>query len=85
MIKRAELLYTKFVNFIDDLDEVGKSLNKANEKYENAYNKLKSGRGNIIGQVELLKQKANIKSKKNIDNDLRDTAISELEKIEEKN
>ncbi len=85
VIKRAELLYTKFVNFIDDLDEVGKSLNKANEKYENAYNKLKTGRGNIIAQVELLKQKANIKSKKNIDDELRDTAISELEKNLEKN
>lgn len=85
VIKRAELLYAKFVNFIDDLDEVGKSLNKANEKYENAYNKLKTGRGNIIAQVELLKDKANIKSKKNIDDDLRNTAISELEKLEEKN
>lgn len=85
VIKRAELLYSKFVNFIDDLDEVGKSLNKANEKYENAYNKLKTGRGNIIAQVELLKQKANIKPKKNIEEELKDTAISELEKNLEKN
>ncbi len=84
VIKRAELLYTKFVNFIEDLDEVGKSLGKANEKYESAYNKLKTGRGNIIGQIELLKQRANIKAKKNLEEDLKDTAISELNKNDEK-
>ena len=67
---RAEELYKKFVGFIEDLEKVGKSINDANKSYENAFNKLKTGRGNLIGQVEKLKKISNIKPKKEIDNNL---------------
>lgn len=69
---RAEELYKKFVGFIEDLEKVGKSLVDANKSYEGAFSKLKSGRGNLIGQVEKLKKVSNIKSKKEISKTLID-------------
>lgn len=72
---RAEELYKKFVGFVDDLEKVGKSINDANKSYENAFNKLKMGRGNLIGQVEKLKVISNIKPKKELDNNLVEDAM----------
>ena len=76
---RAEELYKKFVGFVDDLEKVGKSINDANKSYENAFNKLKTGRGNLIGQVEKLKVISNIKPKKELDNNLVENAMGEDE------
>ncbi|ASG68160.1 recombinase RmuC [Francisella halioticida] len=76
---RAEELYKKFVGFVDDLEKVGKSINDANKSYENAFSKLKTGRGNLIGQVEKLKLTSNIKPKKELDNDLVENAMSDGE------
>ena len=72
---RAEEFYKKFVGFIEDLEKVGRSINDANKSYENAFSKLKTGRGNLIGQVEKLKQISNIKPKKELDNSLVENAI----------
>ena len=72
--KRAQNLYEKFVNFTQDLENVGKQLQKANTSYEDAHNKLCSGKDNLIRQVEIFKQKANIKPKKNISNTLKEKA-----------
>lgn len=72
---RAEELYKKFVSFVEDLEKVGKSINDANKSYENAFNKLKTGRGNLIGQVEKLKLVSNIKPKKELDNSLVENAV----------
>ncbi|APC91773.1 MULTISPECIES: DNA recombination protein RmuC [Francisella] len=74
---RAEELYKKFVGFVEDLEKVGKSINDANKSYENAFSKLKTGRGNLISQVEKLKQVSNIKPKKELDNNLVDNAMSD--------
>lgn len=49
---RASKLYDKFRLFLDDLQNVGASLNKTQQSYELAINKLSTGRGNIIKQVE---------------------------------
>ncbi|MED7788802.1 DNA recombination protein RmuC [Francisella sp. 19X1-34] len=76
---RAEELYKKFVGFVDDLEKVGKSINDANKSYENAFNKLKTGRGNLIGQVEKLKVISNIKPKKELDNNLVENAMGDSE------
>lgn len=62
---RGSALYEKFVGFISDLLEVGANLDKAQTSYNKAYNKLKEGRGNLIGQVEKLKE-LGVKSRKNI-------------------
>ncbi|MED7818997.1 MULTISPECIES: DNA recombination protein RmuC [unclassified Francisella] len=76
---RAEELYKKFVGFVDDLEKVGKSITDANKSYENAFSKLKTGRGNLIGQVEKLKVISNIKPKKELDNNLVENAMGDSE------
>ncbi len=45
-------LYDKFVGFMDDMDAIGKSIQKTNEAYNAAKNKLSEGRGNIMSRVE---------------------------------
>lgn len=76
---RAEELYKKFVGFVEDLEKVGKSINDANKSYENAFSKLKTGRGNLIGQVEKLKQVSNIRAKKELDSNLVENAMGDGE------
>ena len=49
-------LYDKFVNFVGDLEEVGKHIDKASAVYEEAHKKLSSGKGNILSRVEGIKE-----------------------------
>lgn len=53
--KRGGLLYDKFVNFVKDLEDVGKSIAGAERAYNEAHKKLVSGRGDLINQAEQLK------------------------------
>jgi DNA recombination protein RmuC len=53
--RRGGLLYDKFASLVEDLDEIGKHLTKAQESQSEAFRKLKSGTGNLLGQVEELK------------------------------
>jgi DNA recombination protein RmuC len=48
-------LYDKFVNFVQDLEKVGKGIEAAQSNYNNALNKLQSGKGNLIRTSEKLK------------------------------
>ncbi len=54
--QRGGKLYDKFVTFIETLQDIGKHINKSNESYEKAYKQLTAGRGNLIRQVDQLKQ-----------------------------
>ena len=63
--KRAGLLYDKFVGFLVNLDEVGKSLKKALGAQERATSQLSTGPGNLIGQAEKLKAMG-IRTKKDL-------------------
>ncbi|WP_459177298.1 DNA recombination protein RmuC [Ewingella americana] len=49
---RAARLYDKLRLFVDDMESMGQSLEKAQGSYRLAMNKLAQGRGNLIGQVE---------------------------------
>ena len=49
-------LYDKFVGFVDDLEEINRHLGKASSAYESAYNKLSTGRGNLISKVEGIRE-----------------------------
>ena len=49
-------LYDKFVGFVEDLEEVGRHIDKASAVYEEAHKKLSSGRGNILSKVESIKE-----------------------------
>ncbi len=62
---RGAILYDKFVGFVTDMSEIGVNLDKAHQSYSQAFNKLKDGKGNLIGQAEKLKT-LGVKSKKNI-------------------
>ncbi len=53
--KRAGLLYDKFVNFVQDLEDIGNRIDATQASYDKAHNKLSSGRGNLISRVEKLK------------------------------
>ena len=62
---RAGLLFQKFSNFSDDLSKVGEHLNKAQESYTSARNKLIEGDGNLFSQVDKLKE-LGAKTQKNL-------------------
>jgi DNA recombination protein RmuC len=53
---RAGALYEKFVGFTEDLGRIGKNVNDAKENYEKALSKLSEGPGNLVRQVEMLKE-----------------------------
>jgi len=49
--KQAGDLYDKFVGFIEDIENIGKSLDKTQESYKQAFNKLSTGKGNLISKA----------------------------------
>ncbi len=52
---RAGKLYDKVVGFVGSMESVGKRLGQASDAYDEAFNKLSRGRGNMLSQVESLK------------------------------
>jgi DNA recombination protein RmuC len=52
---RGGLLYDKFAGLFADLEEIGRHLARLRESYDGALGKLKTGPGNLLGQVEELK------------------------------
>jgi DNA recombination protein RmuC len=63
VIKIAENLYSKVNGFIKDFQKVGEQIKKANDSFEKAEKKLYTGNGNMIYQINKLKDKAGIKPK----------------------
>lgn len=53
--KRAGHLYDKVVGFVDNMENVGKRLDQAQDAYQDAFGQLSRGRGNVLSQVETLK------------------------------
>ena len=53
---RAGRLYDKFVAFAEELENIGRYLGQTQRSYETARNRLVSGSGNLVGQVEKLKK-----------------------------
>ncbi len=53
---RAGALYDKFVNFVGDMEDLGRKLDTSQRSYESAMNKLQHGKGNLISRTERLKQ-----------------------------
>jgi len=54
--KRSGDLYDKFVNFYDQLTKLGDCIRRTQECYDDSLNKLKTGKGNLIRRVEMIKQ-----------------------------
>ena len=55
VMDRGTELYEKFVGFVTDMEVLGESLRNSDKHYTNAMKKLADGRGNLIRQVEMLK------------------------------
>ena len=53
--KRAGKLYDKFVNFAEDMSDIGKHLKSAQGAHDKAMNKLSTGNGNLVKKAEELK------------------------------
>ena len=54
--RQSGALYDKFVGFIDDLEGIGSSIDKAHKSYADAKNKLHEGRGNIVKKITSIKE-----------------------------
>jgi DNA recombination protein RmuC len=76
VMDRGSELYDKFVNFVADMEAIGDSLRRTDASYNNAMKKLGEGRGNLIRQVEMLKQ-LGIRTSKSIPRNLLDRADAE--------
>ena len=55
IFERGGKLYEKICGFLEEFEKIGDKIKGAHESYENAYNKLSDGRGNMIRQAEMLK------------------------------
>jgi len=76
VMTRGAELYDKFVNFVSDLEAVGKALRAADQSYITAMKKLSEGRGNLLRQVEMLKQ-LGIRTSKSLPRNLLDASAGE--------
>ncbi|ASG04872.1 DNA recombination protein RmuC [Vibrio anguillarum] len=54
--ERASKLYDKLRLFMEDMEGLGGALDRANQNYQGAMNKLATGRGNALRQAESFKQ-----------------------------
>ncbi len=79
--KQAGRLYDKFVGFVDDLETIGSKLRASQTAYDDAYNKLASGRGNIVSRVEILRL-LGARAKKGLPPDLVEDAMEDNEAAE---
>ncbi len=62
--ERGGALYDKFALFVESLDEVGKRIEQTKKSYDEAKSRLSIGAGNVVRQVEMLKELGAKASKK---------------------
>jgi len=72
--RRAGALYDKFVGFAEDLERVGRQLDTVQKSYDAAWKKLSEGRGNIVRQIETLRE-LGAQASKEIPKSLTDEAL----------
>ncbi len=83
---RAGKLYDKVYGFVQSMERVGERLDQAQDSYSQAFSQLSKGRGNMISQVESLKNlgaKASKTIRTDFDND--DDNTVKLQSIKNKN
>jgi len=76
--RQAGALHDKFVGFVEDMEKIKKSLDQSNVAYDKAFNKLKTGNGNLIDATTRL-QKLGAKTKKQLPNELLPENTDQLE------
>jgi len=65
--KKAADLYDKFASFVTDIENIGTNIARTQKSYEEAMNKLSTGRGNLLRRSEEFIE-LGVKAKKRIDN-----------------
>jgi len=65
--KKAADLYDKFAGFVNDIEEIGKNIDRTKKAYDSALNKLNQGRGNLLRRAEEFKE-LGVKPKNSIKN-----------------
>lgn len=63
--EKSGRMFDKFVGFVEDLEKIGKSIGATQKAYDEAFNKLSSGRGNLVNQAESLR-KLGVKASKRL-------------------
>lgn len=76
--KEAGALHDQFVLLLESLDAIGNSLNKTQEAYSKARDRLQSGRGNLVKRVDDIRR-LGAKTKKSIAGHLLEDAGAEIE------
>ena len=66
-------LYDKFVGFVDTLQKVGRNIDQAQTAYQQAFNQLKSGHGNLVNRAHKL-HLLGLKTAKQLDRQLTEEA-----------
>lgn len=61
--RKAGLLYDKFKGFVDDMKKIEKGISSAQSAYNDAFNKLSSGNGNLLRKVEDIRELGAITNK----------------------
>ncbi len=69
--ERGGALYDKFVLFVESMQDIGQRIRQTQESYDEAMGRLSEGRGNVIRQVEMLRE-LGAKSNKNLPGELTD-------------
>jgi DNA recombination protein RmuC len=77
--KRAGDMYDKFAGFVDALEDIGDKLGKAQDAYDTAHNRLIDGKGNLISRVEAIRKLGELKTNKQLPNELVKKALPDSE------
>ena len=73
--RRGGALYDKFVGFYEQLENLGTCIKRTQECYDDSINKLKTGRGSLIRQVEMIKELGARSSKALPDSSIEETDL----------
>jgi len=79
---RGGELYDKFALFVESLQDIGMRLRQTQESYDTAMNRLSTGRGNLLRQVEMLKE-LGAQASKQLPGDLAEPAETEEDTLPE--
>ncbi len=63
--RQAGAMHDKFIGFVDDLEKIAQHIDRASDAHNNAMNKLKTGKGNLVNRVVNL-EKLGAKTKKTL-------------------
>jgi DNA recombination protein RmuC len=73
-------LLDKFTGFIESMQKIGKNLEQAQGSYSEAYNKLFTGKGNLINRARTIKE-LGAKTSKNLPQNILDVAEEDGEEL----